>query len=1026
MSTRRAPALLRLFEDRRSANPGAPALLDDHATWTYAQLDTRAAAHADELRQQGVGREDVVGIVAERSAAYVAMVLGVLRAGAAFVPLEVGTPPRRTGQMCAAAEVRTLLVDPTHQAEADRLVEHLVPARDDRPAVPATVRDPLGLAYVIFTSGSTGVPKGAMVADGGMDNHILAKTLDFQLGPEDVVGFNAPLSFDISVWQALTALTVGGSVCVASPANLSEPAELAAWAQRHGVTVLELVPSFLAVLLDELEDSEDLRRSLRSLRLLVATGEALPAALARRWYASCPDIGLMNAYGPTECSDDVTHHVVTAAECATKAWPSIGREIVHTTIHVLDPDGDEVAPGGEGELAVGGRCVGRGYIGDPARTALAFVPDHLSGDPGARLYRTGDHGRRAPDGTLDYLGRRDRQVKVRGHRVELGDVEAELLRVPSVAQAACVLAEGRLHAFVTLRSGADGVDGKQVLETLRAAAPRYLVPHEVAVLDHMPTGATGKVDHKALAGSLLGRTPLPSGSSPPTLGEVCAVVAEVLEVAAIGPDDDFFALGGDSLSAMSVMAVARKRFDAAGASLPAFLADPTPHRLLAVLEEARRAPPPTESLAGAGEGGLSSGQERLWFVEQLHTNKGPQLLRLELRLRGPLDERALQHAMDAVVARHEPLRTAFSHRRGVPVATVFPPVPVRIEQIGATEDPEAAEFPDGSTLTARKPEPPLMAVRLRELGPDDHLLTLLLHHLVADGLSLGILGDEVSTFYQRRLDGDTEVPALDRTFMDYVRDEREWFASPAAAECQRYWIDQLEGASTALDLPMGRPYPDKPDFASTTVSCPLTVEETDGVVALARALKATPFMAVTTAAYVAFRALAGVDDLVLGIDAANRSWTGSDQLIGTFVNQLPLRLAPPAAAATFADLLAMVRRQCLGAYTHDRLPFHKIVAAVNPPRQAGRFPLFQVKVTQQGAWRSSLRLPGIEVEPSEIAEAFTDLDLLVDVSEEAGRLRLDLVHRPELLDSRAAETWVAAIAGVLAAGVADPHAAVER
>src|SRR5438445_6082427 len=248
----------------------------------------------------------------------------------------------------------------------------------DAPVVVRPRRHPSGLAYVLFTSGSTGVPKGAMVTDGGLENHVAAKRVDLALGPDDVVGFTAPLSFDVSVWQALTVLTVGGTVCVASRLNVSEPVELLAWVRRHRVTVLELVPSFMSLLLEELKDNRHLRASLASLRFLVATGEPLSGALARRWYELCPEILLVNAYGPTECSDDVTHHIVTHDESATTAWASIGREILNTRIYVVDAVGCEAGLGVEGEVLIGGRGVGRGYLSDPRRTALAFVPDHLS------------------------------------------------------------------------------------------------------------------------------------------------------------------------------------------------------------------------------------------------------------------------------------------------------------------------------------------------------------------------------------------------------------------------------------------------------------------------------------------------------------------------------------------------------------------------------------------------------------------------------------------------------------------------
>lgn len=1016
------PDLLSQFDAHLAATPDAPAVVADGFVGSYAWLDAQSRGHAAAVRRAGAGQETVVALVADRGPHYVAMALGVLRAGAAFVPVEPSVPVRRARQMCSSAGARALLVQPGHEAYANEVAEELAPVLTAVPepgagADIAVRRERDGLAYVIFTSGSTGTPKGAMVVDGGMDNHIAAKVHDLDLGSADVIGLTAPLSFDISVWQSLTSLVVGGQVAVASPVNISEPLELVEWVERHGVTILEIVPSFLSVVVEELAVDERLRAALGSLRYLVATGEALPGRVAQRWYECCPDIPIINAYGPTECSDDVTHHVVTAAESAARPWPSIGREVLNTRMYVVDADGREVPQGTEGELLVGGDGVGRGYIGDPVRTALAFVPDGLSGTAGARLYRTGDRGTRAADGTIDFHGRLDRQIKVRGHRVELGDVEAELLRVPDVTSAACVFAAGRLQAFVVVRTGTDGpgTDGPGVLKAVRASAPRYLVPHEVTVVDRMPTNSSGKIDYRALDSRRTGPVAEPATTTPTatTLDAVRAVVAEALEVASVGPDDDFFAAGGDSLRAMTLVSAARTRFDADGTSLRGFIADPTPRGLLTAIEAAKSAPRP--ELVDVAPGALSSGQERLWFFEQLHRKKAPNLIILSLALRGELDREALEHALSAVVARHEPLRTVFTQERGVPRAVVWAKADVVLEVVDGVDT-------GGFALSARTAQPPLMTARLARLAPDHHVLTFAMHHLVADGWSLEVLKQDIAEHYGKWLDGSGDVDQPRTTFSHYVSAERDWLASADAQDCERYWTDSLTGAPPAIDLPPDRPRPARPTFVTDHVVTHLTREETTAVVAAARARGATPFMAVMAAFYAVLRDVTGSPDLVIGIDSVNRSWPGSEELIGTFVNQLPVRMSPEGEP-TYGDLLDLARRQCLGAYEHDRLPFHKIVAAANPPRQAGRFPLFQVKLTHQGAWRTGVSLPGLEVVPSEMADPVMDLDLMLDVSGEGDRLRLELLYWPEVFDEKTVAAWADAVGAVLRAGAAEPDAA---
>jgi mycobactin peptide synthetase MbtE len=1033
--------LLEQFDARVTQTPDAVAVVDDRSSRTYAQLDSESRAHAQRLIALGVGLEDVVTVVSERGSEYVALMLGVLRAGAAFLPVEPSTPQARARLMCRTAGVRAVLAQPGHEGYADDLAADLgVPLVQpvstlDKDAVFPT-RLSAGLAYVIFTSGSTGTPKGAMVTDAGMDNHLASKVEFLSLGPDDVVGFTAPLGFDISVWQVLTALVVGGRVGVA-PAGLSEPIELVAWAARHAVTVLELVPSFLTVMLD-LVPEEELRAGLASVRYLIATGEALPLELARRWFRCCPEIALVNAYGPTECADDVIHHLITEEECHTRDRIPIGREIPNIDVYIVDDQARVTGAGLAGTLLVGGRGVGRGYINDPARTALAFVPDHLSGRAGERLYRTGDRGIRDRDGIVDYLGRGDRQVKVRGHRVELGDVEAQLLRVPGVIAAACVLTGDRLRAFVTLRAE-QPPPTRTILAAVRQSAPAYLVPHEVAVLERLPTGRSGKVDLRALeqlptepdgdygrlasvADGHHGRlASVADGERPAAasdrLAEAQAMFAEVLGVAVADGEDDLFRSGADSLQAMRLMGLARARFNRPGASLRGFLSDPTPRGLLAALdadEDPAAAGPPIDVEPGA----LSSGQERLWFLEQLHPRRGAQLLRLVLTLRGPLDRTALQQALDAVVMRHEPLRTVFSQRVGVPVGQVWPQARIELHLV----PPGAAEVPDllnESGLSVRTERPPLAAAQLVDVGPNHHVLTVVLHHLVADGWSLAVLGEEISTHYDRFRDGKAAAVAeLPASYTDYVAEERRWLVGPEAAACERYWRGQLAGAPPSIDLPFDRPRPDRQTFVAASAVHELSADDTAALLDVARALGATPFMAVMAALYLTLRELTGASDMVLGLDAANRSWIGSDHLIGTFVNQLPLRLSCVDSKPAFHDVLALAREQCLGAYEHERLPFHKIVAAVNPPRRAGRPPLFQVKVTQQGGWRSSLDLPTIQVTPAVIPEPVTHLDLVLEVSGELDRLRLELLYPTEMLDRPTATAWVEAIADVLRAGTA--------
>ncbi|MEU4746597.1 non-ribosomal peptide synthetase, partial [Actinosynnema sp. NPDC023658] len=480
-------------------------------------------------------------------------VLGVLGAGAAWVPLDPRAPHDRSAALLSDSGARWLLASPeraaqAHDLAADTGVEVIVlDDAADPDLLPVRGGDD-DLAYVIFTSGSTGRPKGAMVHRAGMVNHLLAKVEDLGLSELDTVVQNAPLTFDISVWQMLAALVAGGTTRVVGDDDALDPVALFGLTSAERVSVLEVVPSLLRTALDAADAGAELA-ALPDLRWLMVTGEALPARTCERWFAREPGIPLVNAYGPTECSDDVTHAVLTADTPVAVTGVPIGHAVRNTRLYVMDEHGVPVPAGVPGELYVGGVGVGHGYLGDPVKTATAFVPDPFATLAGARLYRTGDVVRRRRDGQLEFLGRRDHQVKIRGQRIELGEVEAALRRLPGVTDAVVTTSpdaagQNRLVGYVVGSSVPVG----GIREALAPSLPEAMVPAAVVVLDELPLTPNGKVDRRALPepdfGGGTGRA-----ARTPREEVLCTVFAEVLGVPAVGVDDDFFALGGHSLLA---------------------------------------------------------------------------------------------------------------------------------------------------------------------------------------------------------------------------------------------------------------------------------------------------------------------------------------------------------------------------------------------------------------------------------------------------------------------------------------------
>jgi amino acid adenylation domain-containing protein len=525
-----------LFEGRAAAHPDAIAAVQGARSWTYAELNARANRLARALLARGLRREGVVAVVSERNLDWMAAVIAVFKAGGAYLPIEPQFPADRVAAMLDRAGCR-LVVDPP-------LIERAYAEGHDDTDVGVTVA-PDQLAYIYFTSGSTGEPKGAMCEHAGMLNHLLAKIEDLEIGPESVVAQTAPQCFDISLWQLVSALLVGGRTVLVEQEAILDAERFVATIAGAGVTVAQVVPSYLEVVLSRLEQRA---HALPDLRCVSVTGEALKLPLAQRWFAAMPGVRLVNAYGLTETSDDTNHEVMERAPDGDRV--PLGRPVRNAYVYVVDEQLALVPLGAPGEIVFSGVCVGRGYVNDPERTRAAFVADPHR--PGERLYRSGDFGRWRPDGKLEFLGRRDAQVKIRGFRIELGEVESALARVPGVGSGAALVDGKRLVAFYAgERPLAPGVLRERLAESL----PEYMVPAVFHWRERLPLTENGKVDRKALAAALDGADR--GGEPPATPAErlLAAAWADVLGIAPerIGRRDDFFDLGGTSLSAVRLV-----------------------------------------------------------------------------------------------------------------------------------------------------------------------------------------------------------------------------------------------------------------------------------------------------------------------------------------------------------------------------------------------------------------------------------------------------------------------------------------
>ncbi|WP_437818882.1 amino acid adenylation domain-containing protein [Sorangium sp. So ce1078] len=834
------PTFIALFDAQAERTPDAVAVRAGDATLGYAEL-RRATEHlARRLRDRGIGRGQVVGLAMERGIPLLVAVLGVLRAGGAYVALDPAHPTAYGAQILAQAGAAGILATRDTMPAADALCAALdrrpfAAAVEDlagEPAAPGALPAPApeDLAYVVFTSGSTGAPKGAMVEHRGMLGHLRAKIEALGLRAGDVIAQTAPQSFVIANWQLLAGLLVGAEVHVIERAAALDPRALLARVDAGGVTILELVPSLLRAALEHLEARGARRTPLARLRWLVPTGEALPADLCRRWLALFPSIPLLNAYGCSECSDDVAHQPVVAPPPAGQAQVPIGRPVRGARLYVLDGHREPVPDGVPGDLWVGGDAVGRGYLGDRGQTEAAFAPDPFAAAPGARMYRTGDRALRRHDGTFEYLGRADHQVKVRGVRVELGEIEAALREHPEVRDAAVTAGAAapgdvRLVAHVAPEPGSAPAPAT-LRRFLERRLPAPMIPAAFALREALPRNQHGKLDRRALEQLSRAAAPdLPAAPAPaaeraeaesPLETELLAMWAELLGAPAVGREDDFFALGGHSLLAVRLMVRLRERY---GVELPlAAIFEVSTVAGLARTIEARQAEGAGSAAAGAAAS-LALSPERLhepfpltelqqayWIGQSaLVEGRTPSVAYLEHEVED-LDVARFERAMQRLIERHPMLRAVIRSDGRQEVLERVPPFTLALTDLrGASEEEAAARIAAArDELSSTGPEPdrwPMLRLAAHRLDERRTLLSIGFPLLLGDLQSFRVLSRDLELLYGDRA---AELPPLRPTFRDYVEHLGASRGSPGHARAEAYWRARLGALPAAPELPVAR------------------------------------------------------------------------------------------------------------------------------------------------------------------------------------------------------------------------------
>ncbi len=1001
------------FEQQAAKMPEQVALVHEELQLTYAELNARANQLAHHLRGLGVGPDTMVAICVERSVEMLVGLLGILKAGGAYVPMDPSHPQQRLSFTLSDTAAPVLLTQanlttslPPHEARVLCLDTEWETISGESEENPAVALEPDNLAYVIYTSGSTGLPKGVQVTHRALSNHMLWMRHEIPLTAMDRVLHKTPLTFDASIWELFLPLMCGAQLVLARPGGHQDSAYLVQAVIEKEITVLQAVPTMLRALLAE----RDIARC-RSLRKVFCGGEAVTIDLPERFFSLFADTELYNLYGPTE-----TTIQVTCWRCereSKEAFVPIGRPMPNVQFYVLDALLQPVPIGVTGELYIGGASLARGYLNRPGQTAERFIPDPFSETAGARLYRTGDLVRYHTDGRVEYLGRNDSQVKLRGFRIEIGEIESALAQHESVQGCAVVVREDmareqRLVAYVVAREG-QTIETAELRHYLGERLPVYMIPTLFVRLESLPLLSNGKVDRNAL--------PAPEATTereyvaPRTpIEEMLAVLwGEVLGVERVGATDNFFELGGHSLLATRMLSRVREAFRV---DVP----------LRYIFEQSRLAEFATvlqAALMGTNVAltpsitpvsrdqvlPLSFAQQRLWFIEQLEPTAAAYHVSEAIRLKGSLKIDVLERTLNEIVRRHEVLRTVFVVNNGEPAQMIIPSLTVELPVVDLSALPEneretaaTNECSTHAQLPFDLEHGPLFRIKLIQLGDEDHILMLTMHHIITDAWSSGVVVRELTTLYQAFLtNSPSPLPELPIQYADFAYWQRYWSHDEVNEKELDYWQRQLAGPLPVLALPTDLKRPPQLSYRGASLSFALSPDLTAQLNRLSHTHHSTLFMTLLAAFQTLLHRHTGQEDIIVGTPIANRQRVELEDLIGFFVNTLAIRV-DLGGEPTFTELLARVRETALSAYAHQRTPFEKLVQVLQPDRDLSYSPVFQVLFTLQNAPSQTLDLPGLTLTQHQIPSSATRFELECLMFEQEDQLRGILIYSEDLFE----------------------------
>ena len=1021
----------KLFEAQVEGTPDEIAVEFENQQLSYQELNQRANQLAHYLQELGVKPEVLVGICVERSLDMVIGLLAILKAGGAYVPLDPSYPKERIAFILEDTQATVLLTQaslveamPQHQAivvclDADW---HFIAQQSQENLFSQLTTD--NLAYVIYTSGSTGKPKGVQISHAALSNFLYSMKQTPGLTDEDILLAVTTYSFDIAALELFLPIIVGVRLVVASREIVSDGTQLSTKLIDSKATVIQATPATWQLLLAAGWDGN------HQLKILCG-GEALPGHLANQLLERCDC--LWNMYGPTETT---IWSAASQVETVNNTVP-ISSPIANTQLYILDKYHQLVPVGVLGELCIGGEGLARGYFNRPDLTAEKFIPNPFS-DKSARLYKTGDLARYLPNGDIEYIGRIDNQVKVRGFRIELGEIETLVCQYPGVREAVvavhCSEADcQRVIAYVVSQKE-QTLAIAELRSFLESKLPSYMVPAVFVTLEALPLTPNGKVDRKALPIPELTKVSSSMITPPSTPIEnlLAGIWAEVLSIDKVGIDNNFFELGGHSLIATRVISQIRQVFKA---ELPLryLFEKPTIAEFAKEIEKAIKVDSGVEGtnierIERSQQLPISFAQQRLWFLAQLEPDSPFYNIPAAVRLQGQLNIEALQQSFNSIIRRHEALRTNFQTIEGQAVAVIREENPLTlsifdISNLAANQ--QQVEVKQQAAQEAQQPfdisSDHLLRVKLLRLGEQEHIVLLTMHHIVSDGWSIGVLVEELVTFYQAFCDGQSSpLPPLPIQYVDFAAWQRQWLQGQALETQLAYWLKQLENAPKVLELPTDYPRPAIQTFRGATYSFELSKELSASLNKLSQQQGSTLFMTLLAGFQILLCRYTGQNDIVVGSPIANRNRTEIEGLIGCFVNTLALR-TNLAGNPSFEELLKRMREVALGAYAHQDLPFELLVEKLQPERDLSHTPLFQVMFVLQNAPIPTLELPGLTLTPLESDSDSAKFDLTLNMTETEEGLVGSLEYNTDLFEESSIQRMAGHLQTLLGGIVANPQ-----